>query len=70
MRVTKIFENIGWGKYPNDEIKYVNIYSESNDYEGTFVYINGEEKGNSCSELDAFRNAGIDDELANWILRH
>lgn len=66
---TITFKKIGFGKHANDEIKIIEQYTESNDYEGTYIEINGELKKSSIATIDAIKQA-LDEETAEWILKH
>lgn len=66
---TTIFKNIGFGKYAKDEIKIIEQYTESNDYEGTYIEINDKLTASSIATIDAIKQA-LDEETANWILKH
>lgn len=66
---TTIFKKIGFGKYANGEIAIIEQFSDSNDYEGTYIEINGELKKSSIATIDAIKQA-LDEETAEWILKH
>lgn len=67
MTKTTIFENINWSEHANDEIKIIEEFTPSNDYEGTLVVINGQYAGGSSATRDAVITA-LGEELGEWIL--
>ena len=69
MKKTIIYENIGFGKYPNSEIRIENNYTDSNDYEYTDVVVDGEWWSHDLSAVDAIEKAFDDDpETAEWLI--
>ncbi len=65
---TTMFENIGFGKFAKDIITITELFTESNDFEGCYVSINGEMVSASISTREAIEDA-LDAETAEWILR-
>ena len=69
MTVTTIFKDINWSDHAHDEIKIIENYSPSNDYEGTDIEVNGEHVGGDIVTSDAvIKTFGYD--LGGWLLRH
>lgn len=67
MRQTTIFEDIGFGMFGKSEIKVVEDYTPSNDYECTTVTVDGTVYRPSNSTYDALKWA-LDEETATWII--
>lgn len=65
---TTTFKNIGFGKYAEDEISIIEQFSDSNDYEGTYIEINGKLTASSIATIDAIRQA-LAEETAEWIIK-
>lgn len=61
-----VFTDIGWGKYAHSIIKIKDVYSPSNDYEGAYVYVDGDLKASAIAASDALEQA-LDAETAEWI---
>lgn len=70
MTITTTFNNIGFGRYANSEIAIINQYDNGNDYEGSYVEVDGECVGGDITTGDAIRAAFKNDaETAEFILR-
>ena len=70
MKRTIIYENIGFGKYSDAEIRIENYYTDSNDYEYTDVVVNGEWWAHDLSAVDAIEKAFKDDpETSEWLIK-
>ena len=55
-------------KFVEDEIKIIEQYTESNDYEGTYIEINDKLVASSIATIDAIRQA-LAEETAEWIIK-
>ena len=82
MKITKIWNKIGWSAFANDRIELVNYYSPSNDYEGSLARVfaeNGIFEASDCSEKEALRLSLLQaqpeiceaeiTEIVNWLLK-
>ena len=67
MKKTTIFENIGWSEYANAEIKIIEYFTPSNDYEYCEVVIDGKRTAESFATAEAIRMA-LGEEVGDWIL--
>lgn len=68
MKKTTIFENIGFGKYGDAEIRIEEDFSPSNDFEGCYIEVNGVSVTCSDSTRGAIEQA-LDPETAEWIVK-
>ena len=82
MKITKIWNEIGWSAFAYNHIELVNFYSPSNDYEGSLARVftkNGIFEASDCSEKEALRlslsqaqpEIGLSEitEIVNWLLK-
>lgn len=68
---TTTFEKIGFGKYADAKIAIVEQFTDGNDYEGTFVYIDGELVASSDATIEAIEQAFADDPATlRFIMAH
>lgn len=70
MTITTTFNNIGFGSYANSEIAIIDQYDDGNDYEGSYVEVDGKFVAGDITTGDAIRAAFKNDaETAEFILR-
>ena len=82
MKITKIWNEIGWSVFAHDYIELVNFYSSSNDYEGSLARVftkNVIFEASDCGEKEALRlsllqaqpEIGLSEitEIVNWLLK-
>ena len=66
---TTTFSNINWGKCDGIDVKIIEEYSESNDYIGCDVEVNGRHAASNICTNDAVLDA-LGDEVGVWIINH
>lgn len=64
------FKNIGFSDYATARIEIEEIFSPSNDYEGTIVYVDNVEKANASGTREAVENAIPDRSVTEFIFKH